>query len=88
MQLIEENRGMVYDKVNEESYLFVPKFVNNKLADKITDGLIKYFHEVSVNEQHPIRKELDIYLQQLFYNTEHLPPHALSKTLLFKVIQQ
>lgn len=65
MQLIEENRGMVYDKVNEESYLFVPKFVNNKLADKITDGLIKYFHEVSVNEQHPIRKELDIYLQQL-----------------------
>lgn len=65
MQLIEENRNMVYDKVHQESYVFVPRFVNNKLANKITDGLIKYFHEIAENVDHPIRKDLDLYLAQL-----------------------
>ncbi len=55
---IVEQEGLVRDKVKKESYFFVPGFVNNKLAEKITSGLAHYFREIAEDPQHRIRQEI------------------------------
>ncbi len=55
---IVEQEGLVREKVKKESYFFVPGFVNNKLAEKITGGLAKYFREIAEDPQHRIRQEI------------------------------
>jgi uncharacterized membrane-anchored protein YjiN (DUF445 family) len=60
---IAENEEMVQEKVKSESYFFVPKFIDNKLASKISNGLIKYFEEIENDPTHKIRAEID---QQLY----------------------
>lgn len=53
-----EQEGLVREKVKKESYFFVPGFVNNKLAEKITGGLAKYFREIAEDPNHRIRQEI------------------------------
>lgn len=55
---IGENESVVKEKVKAESYFFIPKFVDNKLASKITNGLIDYFDDVEKNNEHHIRAEI------------------------------
>lgn len=52
------NQDMVKSRVKSESFFLVPKFVDDNIADKITKGLSKYFEEVEVNENHPLRLEI------------------------------
>ena len=54
---------MVRDRVKKESFALVPKFVDDKIADKITQGLSKYFDEIETNLEHPLREEIT---QKLF----------------------
>ena len=49
---------MVKERVKSESYFLIPKFVDDSIADKITNGLSKYFEEVELNEDHSLRKEI------------------------------
>jgi uncharacterized membrane-anchored protein YjiN (DUF445 family) len=55
---ISENEEVVRDKVKSESYFFIPKFVDNKLASKITNGLASYFGEIETDPSHRIRAEI------------------------------
>ena len=52
------NQEMVRDRVKKESFALVPKFVDDKIADKITQGLSKYFDEIETNLEHPLREEI------------------------------
>ncbi len=52
------NQEMVRDRVKKESFALVPKFVDDKIADKITQGLCKYFDEIETNLEHPLREEI------------------------------
>lgn len=52
------NQDMVKERVKSESYFLIPKFVDDSIADKITNGLSKYFEEVELNEHHSLRKEI------------------------------
>lgn len=52
------NQDLVKSRVKSESFFLVPKFVDDNIADKITKGLSKYFEEVEVNKNHPLRKEI------------------------------
>ncbi|KIA89256.1 MULTISPECIES: DUF445 domain-containing protein [Kaistella] len=52
------NQEMVKNRVKKESYFLVPKFVDDGIADKITKGLSKYFEEVELDEDHPLRNEI------------------------------
>lgn len=63
-KFISENEAMVQEKVKEESYFFVPKFIENKLATKITSGLARYFEEIETDENHKIRGEITQQLEQ------------------------
>lgn len=60
-----ENEYMIREKVSKESYFFVPKFLENKLADKITGGIYHFFDELENNNSHHIRLEVEKQLEQL-----------------------
>ena len=55
---IKKNEGLVKDRVTKESFFFIPKFVDDKLSEKITKGLYNYFEEIEVNMEHPLRGEI------------------------------
>lgn len=59
---IVENEETVRQRVKKESGFFVPGFVDNMLANRITVGIANFLHEVEENKDHRIRQEI----------TEHL----------------
>lgn len=56
---IADNKELVRSRVRSESSSFVPAFINNHLADKITVGLINYFLEAKENPTHSLRMEVE-----------------------------
>ncbi|WP_027380491.1 DUF445 domain-containing protein [Chryseobacterium daeguense] len=50
-----ENDEMIKDRVKKGSYTFIPAFVDNKIADKISTGLSDFFREVEEDPDHEIR---------------------------------
>jgi uncharacterized membrane-anchored protein YjiN (DUF445 family) len=58
-EFITENKSLVQQKVQEESYFFIPGFVDRKLANKITTGLATYFNEIELDPQHRVRLEIN-----------------------------
>ncbi|WP_419869145.1 DUF445 domain-containing protein [Chryseobacterium sp. CT-SW4] len=50
-----ENEEMIQDRVQKGSYSFIPKFIDNKIADKIANGLSDFFREIEEDPQHEIR---------------------------------
>lgn len=59
---IEKQEGWIREKVNQESYFFIPKFIDRKLAEKISSGLSSFFREVAENTDHPLRAEVRSWL--------------------------
>ena len=55
---IHENQGIVKQRVKKESYFFIPSFVDNKLAEKITSGLADYFDELAADPDHRLRADI------------------------------
>ncbi len=53
-----QNQQMVEERVEKESYFFVPKSVDRKISEKIVSGLSHYFEEIENDLQHPLRKEI------------------------------
>lgn len=49
---------MVRERVKKESFTLIPSFVDDKIAEKITSGLSKYFEEVEQDTNHALRKEI------------------------------
>ena len=58
-----EHHEMVRERVKKESFTLIPSFVDDKIAEKITSGLSKYFEEVEQDTNHALRKEIT---QKLF----------------------
>lgn len=58
IEFILSHKTFIEGKVKDNSYFFVPNFINNKLADKIEEGLIKFVTEIIEEEQHPTRLEI------------------------------
>lgn len=68
-EYILRNEDLVREKVKSESYFFIPEFLDNKLADKISKGLAGYFGEIEADRNHMIRAEI---AQQLYRFAEEL----------------
>lgn len=58
-----ENQEMVRDRVKKESFTLIPKFVDDAIADKITKGLSDYFQEVERDENHSLRSEITLKIE-------------------------
>lgn len=70
---ISENQGIVKARVKKESYFFIPSFVDNKLAEKITSGLAGYFDEIAADPNHRLRADIT---NQLYLLAESLRTDA------------
>ncbi|OPC04280.1 hypothetical protein BAS10_14465 [Elizabethkingia meningoseptica] len=53
-----ENDEMIRDKVHQNSYSLVPKFVDNKIANKIISGLAGFFEDIETTSDHAVRNEI------------------------------
>ena len=54
-EYIIENDETIKERVKKGSYSFIPSFVDQKIANKIADGLSDFFKEIEENPEHEIR---------------------------------
>ena len=52
------NQDIVKARVKKESYFLIPKFVDDSIAEKITNGLSTFFEEVETDPTHSLRAEI------------------------------
>jgi uncharacterized membrane-anchored protein YjiN (DUF445 family) len=77
-EYIGQNENIIQEKVKEESFFFVPKFVDNKLAEKISSGLMRYFDDIEKDKEHRVRKEVEQQLFQFVNDLKNLPKWELA----------
>ena len=53
-----ENEELIQNKVSEQSYSLIPKFVDKKIATKVTNGLAGFFNDIAEDPQHNVREEV------------------------------
>jgi uncharacterized membrane-anchored protein YjiN (DUF445 family) len=58
-RLLAENEELIRERVREESPWWVPEFVDDKLHDRIVEGITRTLVSVSEDPGHPLRRQLD-----------------------------
>ena len=58
-QLVKENDGLIRERIRDESPWWVPDFIDDRLHDKIVDGIGRTLAGVSADAAHPLRRQLD-----------------------------
>ena len=58
-RLVKENDGLIRDRIREESPWWVPDFIDDRLHDRIVDGIGRTLANVSADPGHPLRRQLD-----------------------------
>lgn len=53
-----QNQDIVTERVEKESYFFIPRSVDKKISEKIVTGLSHYFEDIEHNAAHPLRQEI------------------------------
>ena len=71
-----DNHEMIKQKVKEESHFLIPGFVDNLIAEKITNGGIRYMEEIAGDNDHPVRKKLGDKLQEIATDIKQGGPWA------------
>lgn len=56
--LLNDNRDAVRRKVKDESYILIPEFVDNLIADKITNAGIDYLQKLAAQKNHRTRLQI------------------------------
>lgn len=62
-----QNQEIVKNRVKKESFFLIPKFVDDTIAEKITNGLSSFFEEVENDQNHSLRSEIT----QKLYDFSH-----------------
>ncbi|MBS1549790.1 MAG: DUF445 domain-containing protein [Bacteroidetes bacterium] len=84
---IHNHQELIREKVSGNSYSFVPKFIDEKIADKITSGLMDFFSEVKNETNHPLRKEITLQLLQWAEEMKNDTWKQKIRTVQFKFLQ-
>jgi uncharacterized membrane-anchored protein YjiN (DUF445 family) len=58
-RLLAENEELIRERVREESPWWMPGFVDEKLHQRIVDGIARTLYSVSADPDHPLRRQLD-----------------------------
>ena len=59
------NDQIIKEKVKQQSASFVPQFIDNLIAEKITSGLVQYFDELERDQNHDLRDEIKRKIEQI-----------------------
>lgn len=68
-----ENDEMIKERVKKGSYTFIPSFVDNKIADKIANGLSDFFREIEEDPRHEIRSLITQKIQEFSVDLKEDP---------------
>jgi uncharacterized membrane-anchored protein YjiN (DUF445 family) len=58
-RVVAENQGLIRQKIREESPWWVPGFVDERVHERVVDGIERTLFEVSADSNHPLRQQLD-----------------------------
>ena len=58
-RLVAENDGLLRQRIREESPWWMPRFVDERLHDKIVDGIGRTLESVNADPDHPLRRQMD-----------------------------
>jgi len=59
MRAVGENQELIRQKIREESPWWVPGFVDDRVHERVVDGIERTLFEVSADSNHPLRQQLD-----------------------------
>ncbi|WP_370898712.1 DUF445 domain-containing protein [Chryseobacterium gossypii] len=68
-----ENDEMIQERVKKGSYSFIPAFIDNKIAEKIADGLADFFKEIEEDPEHEIRSLITNKIQEFSVDLKENP---------------
>jgi uncharacterized membrane-anchored protein YjiN (DUF445 family) len=58
-RLVAENESLIRQRIREESPWWVPGFVDDRVHERVVDGIGRTLFEVSADSHHPLRRQLD-----------------------------
>jgi uncharacterized membrane-anchored protein YjiN (DUF445 family) len=58
-RIVAENQELIRQKIREESPWWVPGFVDDRVHERVVDGIERTLFEVSADSDHPLRRQLD-----------------------------
>jgi uncharacterized membrane-anchored protein YjiN (DUF445 family) len=58
-RIVGENQELIRQKIREESPWWVPGFVDDRVHERVVDGIERTLFEVSADSDHPLRRQLD-----------------------------
>jgi uncharacterized membrane-anchored protein YjiN (DUF445 family) len=58
-RIVAENQELIRRKIREESPWWVPGFVDDRVHERVVDGIERTLFEVSADSHHPLRQQLD-----------------------------
>jgi uncharacterized membrane-anchored protein YjiN (DUF445 family) len=58
-RIVAENQELIRQKIREESPWWVPGFVDDRVHERVVDGIERTLFEVSADSNHPLRRQLD-----------------------------
>ena len=58
-RLVAENERLIRQRIREESPWWVPGFVDDRVHERVVDGIGRTLFEVSADSNHPLRRQLD-----------------------------
>jgi uncharacterized membrane-anchored protein YjiN (DUF445 family) len=58
-RIVAENQDLIRQKIREESPWWVPGFVDDRVHERVVDGIERTLFEVSADSDHPLRRQLD-----------------------------
>jgi uncharacterized membrane-anchored protein YjiN (DUF445 family) len=58
-RLVAQNEVLIRQRIREESPWWVPAFVDDRLHERVIDGIERTLREVNADPDHPLRRQLD-----------------------------
>ncbi|MEO6056812.1 MAG: DUF445 family protein [Gemmatimonadales bacterium] len=58
-RIVAKNDGLIRQRIREESPWWVPGFVDDRLHDRIVEGIGRTLDDVGADPDHPLRRQLD-----------------------------
>jgi uncharacterized membrane-anchored protein YjiN (DUF445 family) len=73
IRLVAENEALIRDRIREESPWWVPKLVDDRIHQKVLNGIERTLFEVGADSDHPLRHQFDELLAEWMIQLQDSP---------------
>ncbi len=74
---LDQNRELLRSRFEEESPWWVPTAIDDRIFDRLLDGLCSFFDSINADPDHELRARLDDWIEQLAERLEHSPEYRV-----------